>query len=164
MIIVTDSIAVVSEQAREQPADPPAVLSATGYLLMKAGVLIGRTFDEVLDSCGLTARQFLLMSVVCESKSESQLEVSRHLHLDPTIVVGVVDDLEANGLITRQRHPDDRRRSVLALTPAGIKLLRKATARTVAAEESFLAALTPAEQESFRAALARVVVPKLDQL
>jgi len=131
---------------------------------MKAGVLIGRSFDGVLDSFGLTARQFLLMSVVCESKSESQLEVSRHLHLDPTIVVGLVDELETRGLITRQRHPDDRRRSVLALTPAGTKLLRKATERTTAAERDFLAALSPGEQATFREALARVVVPKLDQL
>jgi len=104
------------------------------------------------------------LSVVCESKSESQLEVSRHLHLDPTIVVGLVDELETRGLLTRQRHPDDRRRSVLALTPAGVKLLRKATARTTAAEQAFLADLAPAEQRTFRESLARVVVPKLDQL
>ena len=148
----------------DEESDRPAVLSAAGYLLMKAGVLIGRSFDAVLDSCGLTARQFLLMSVVCESKSESQLEVSRHLHLDPTIVVGLVDELEANGLITRQRHPDDRRRFVLELTPAGHKLLRKATARTTAAEEAFLAELSRAEQVAFRDTLVRVVVPKLDQL
>jgi len=158
----------VSERAPEPPAqqtaDRPAVLSAAGYLLMKAGILIGRTFDEVLDSFGLTARQFLLMSVVCESQSESQLEVSRHLHLDPTIVVGLVDELETRGLITRTRHPDDRRRSVLELTPAGTKLLRKATARTTAAEEAFLAELSRTEQTVFREALARVVVPKLDQL
>ena len=154
----------MSAQPPNEAADGPAVLSATGYLLMKAGVLIGRSFDGVLDSFGLTARQFLLMSVVCESKSESQLEVSRHLHLDPTIVVGLVDELETRGLITRTRHPDDRRRSVLELTPAGAKLLHKATARTTAAEQAFLAELSQSEQRSFREALARVVVPKLDQL
>jgi len=154
----------VSTEPTDDEPDRPAVLSAAGYLLMKAGVLIGRSFDEVLDTFGLTARQFLLMSVVCESRSESQLEVSRHLHLDPTIVVGLVDELETRGLITRQRHPDDRRRSVLELTPAGTTLLRKATARTTAAEQEFLAGLSSADQRAFREALATVVIPKLDQL
>jgi len=163
MIVTPHRVEPVGAQS-EQGSTSPAVLTAAGYLLMKAAVLIGRSFDDVLDSCGLTARQFLLLSVVCESKSESQLEVSRHLHLDPTIVVGLVDELETRGLLTRQRHPDDRRRSVLALTPAGVKLLRKATARTTAAEQAFLADLAPAEQRTFRESLARVVVPKLDQL
>jgi DNA-binding MarR family transcriptional regulator len=131
---------------------------------MKAGVLVSRAIEDALAATGLTARQFLLLSIVAEATSQSQLEVSRRLHLDPTIVVGLVDELEQRGLVGRSKHPDDRRRHVLALTAKGSTALAGATERTRAVEDAFLGALSAADRARLRSMLARVMEPKLDLL
>ena len=45
--------------------------------------------------------------------------LAEQLGLDPSNITGVVDRLEARGLIDRQPHPEDRRVKLLVLTDAG---------------------------------------------
>src|SRR4029077_882031 len=52
-------------------------------------------------------------------------EAAGKLHCDPSNVTGIVDRLEARGLIERQHLATDRRVKHLALTPAGRRLRRK---------------------------------------
>jgi DNA-binding MarR family transcriptional regulator len=42
----------------------------------------------------------------------------------PQSMAQIVHDLEAAGLVSRRRDPDDRRRAFIDLTPAGLDLLR----------------------------------------
>ena len=70
----------------------------------------------------LTGRQFLVLTFAGGEEPLSQLELSRRLNLDPTIVVGLLDELEERGLVNRVRDPADRRRHLLELTAAGRKL------------------------------------------
>jgi DNA-binding MarR family transcriptional regulator len=48
------------------------------------------------------------------------------LAVDAPYTTVVVDDLEARGLVQRQLDPDDRRRKIVAVTPAGRRLARRA--------------------------------------
>lgn len=137
------------------------VTTSAAYFLMKAGMLIGKAIDDALEPFGLSGRQFLLLSIVVEHQSDSQLEISRRMHLDPTIVVSVIDELEQAGLVARRRHPDDRRRYQVELTPAGRKLHRSALAALASVERGFLAELTAAERERLRSDLERVMTAKL---
>ncbi len=50
------------------------------------------------------------------------------LHCDPSNVTGIVDRLEARGLIERQHLTTDRRVKNLALTPGGRRLRRRVDA------------------------------------
>ena len=142
-------------------AERPAVTTSTSYLLMKAGTLMGREIDAALASCDLTARQFLLLATVAEHQAESQQVVSRIMHLDPTLVVAVVDDLEERGLVVRTRQPDDRRRILLSLTPAGSRLLTAATKAAEESERAFVAELSAPDQATLRRLLAKVMTTKL---
>src|SRR5260370_35503301 len=60
-------------------------------------------------------------------------EAAGKLHCDPSNVTGIVDRLEARGLIERQPLTTDRRVKHLALTPAGRRLRRKVEATLSAA-------------------------------
>jgi DNA-binding MarR family transcriptional regulator len=60
-----------------------------------------------------------VLHVVAESGPVSQREISDHLGLDASDVVGVLDILEAAGLVQRRRDPDDRRRHAVVLTGDG---------------------------------------------
>jgi DNA-binding MarR family transcriptional regulator len=49
-------------------------------------------------------------------------ELSRALDVTPRNITGLVDRLEAAGLVRRARHATDRRRTVVDLTPRGRRL------------------------------------------
>lgn len=78
----------------------------------------------------LMPREYALLSALAES-SMSQQEASRALGVDRTSMVALVDRLEAAALVTRERHPTDRRAYTLVLSTAGEKR-RKQAARAVA--------------------------------
>jgi DNA-binding MarR family transcriptional regulator len=44
--------------------------------------------------------------------------LSQALGISPRTVTGLVDGLEADGWVTRSPHPDDRRATIISLTPA----------------------------------------------
>lgn len=66
---------------------------------------------------GVTAPQLLSLLVICEQGSITQAELSRHILLSASTLVGVLDRLEGKGLILRQRDTVDRRR--IHLLPTG---------------------------------------------
>jgi DNA-binding MarR family transcriptional regulator len=74
---------------------------------------------ELEASHGVTAPQLLSLLVICEHSSLTQVELSRHILLSASTLVGVLDRLEAKGLILRQRDTVDRRRIHLVPTDKG---------------------------------------------
>jgi DNA-binding MarR family transcriptional regulator len=55
----------------------------------------------------------------------SQIELSRALLMHRSNVTGLVDRLEARGLVQRQTVPDDRRSYRVTLTAAGLRLMQQ---------------------------------------
>ena len=141
----------------------PPVVGSAGYLLYKAGMIGQRGFDDAFASVGLTAREFLVLSFASEA-ALSQQDVARRLAIDPTLMVGVVDDLEGRGLLRRDKDPADRRRYLLTVTAEGFALL--ATARTTAtnAERAFLDPLDDDQRAQLEELLLVLMTPKLPWL
>src|SRR3984893_3601345 len=63
----------------------------------------------------------------------SMRELAERLKSDPSNVTGLVDRLEARGLVERRPDPNDRRIKGLALTAAGERLREQLFARLYAA-------------------------------
>lgn len=74
----------------------------------------------------LSSSQFNVLNVL-EGQREgySQTELSRHLLMHRSNVTGLVDRLQARGLVRREENPADRRSYRVVLTPTGRKLLRQ---------------------------------------
>jgi DNA-binding MarR family transcriptional regulator len=66
----------------------------------------------------------------------SMRELAARLKSDPSNVTGLIDRLEARGLVERRPAPTDRRIKALALTSAGAKLRARLFARLYAAPRS----------------------------
>jgi DNA-binding MarR family transcriptional regulator len=72
-------------------------------------------------------------------------------------MVAVLNDLERDGLVARDRDERDRRRNVIRLTPAGRRTLKRLDARVQEAQAALLEPLSAAERRALKDLLARVV-------
>ena len=83
-------------------------------------------YDAKLAEVHLTLPQAMLLRQLGDALPMN--EAAGKLHCDPSNVTGIVDRLEARGLIERQHLATDRRVKHLALTPAGRRLRRRVDA------------------------------------
>lgn len=81
---------------------------------------------EVEAAYGLTGPQLWALWSLAKNGPMALKDLAAAMHLDPSTVVGVVDRLEAKGLLVRERDTKDRRRVRLTLTAKGRALEKKA--------------------------------------
>jgi DNA-binding MarR family transcriptional regulator len=83
-------------------------------------------------------------------------ELAAMLACDNSNVTGLVDRLEARGLVGRQASPEDRRIKRIVLTPAGVRMREQLMQRVGRPPPGF-ERLSTAEQRQLRDLLRRVV-------
>jgi MarR family transcriptional regulator, organic hydroperoxide resistance regulator len=81
----------------------------------------------------LPLHKFEPMQIVSRTPDCRVYDIAEALSLTTGGVSKIVDSIEASGWVRRRPNPEDRRSSIIELTPAGKKLLSKAT-RTFEAE------------------------------
>ena len=74
----------------------------------------------------------------------------------PRSATSVVDDLEAAGLVARHPDPNDRRATLVTLTPAGAQILTTLRHNRREAMATQLTRLTPTEQKTLIRLLQRL--------
>lgn len=82
-------------------------------------------------------------------------DIAERIGVDQPRASRLTAELEQEGLIRRSRDPDDHRRQVISLTPAGRRPLEQATALRRDRVEQALRALTPAERRQLADLLTR---------
>ncbi len=90
-----------------------------------------------------------VLDTVARHQPVSQRQISDHLGLDASDVVGVLDILEEAGMVQRRRDPADRRRHAVVLTEVGETAARHFAALRAEAAARALADLSPDEQKLF---------------
>jgi DNA-binding MarR family transcriptional regulator len=86
----------------------------------------------------------------------SMRELAERLKSDPSNVTGLIDRLEARGLVERRPDSNDRRIKGLALTAAGARLRDRLFARLYSAPPA-IAELSERDQRSLREVLQRIL-------
>jgi DNA-binding MarR family transcriptional regulator len=104
--------------------------------------------ESVLTPLGLRPRHLLTLTVLRDRGGCSQQALSATLEMDGTNIVGLLNELEAEKLIERRRSPEDRRRHVVELTDAGVRILAKAEFALAAVEDHVLSALDAEQRET----------------
>jgi DNA-binding MarR family transcriptional regulator len=79
---------------------------------------------DLVQKYRLTGPQLVVLRAIAESRPASVGEIARAVHLSQATVTGILDRLEARGLVARARSPDDRRRVVASLSPRAEEKLR----------------------------------------
>src|SRR5436309_6407623 len=110
-------------------------------------------FTARVAECSLSMSQGKLIREL--GAPQSQRELARRLHYDPSNITALADSLEARGLIERRADASDRRFRLLALTPEGERL-RASLEELLAEPPQFLERLTPAEQKQLLQLLTKI--------
>ncbi|MGW7084200.1 MarR family winged helix-turn-helix transcriptional regulator [Streptomyces sp. NPDC054871] len=127
-----------------------------GYLLYRLGLRSGQLFNAALQRSGLRLRHYALLRYLATVEGAAQRELSQELGYDPSAIVGLVDDLERLGFVERRPAPDDRRRRIVALAPAGHDFLRDSDEVARGVTDELLAPLGVEEREMLHVLLSRV--------
>lgn len=101
----------------EKAADGMAAVTS----IMRAQQIVSAKVEEALRPFELTfARYEALMLLLFSKEGALPLRViGSRLQVHPTSVTNVIDRLEAQGLVRRLPHPEDRRATLAELTPQG---------------------------------------------
>lgn len=110
-------------------------------------------FTAKASECQLTLSQAKLIRELAQP--QSQRELARDLHYDPSNITALADSLEERGLLERRADASDRRFRLLALTAEGERL-RTALEERLARPPKFLSRLTPSEQKQLLDLLSKI--------
>jgi MarR family transcriptional regulator, temperature-dependent positive regulator of motility len=102
----------------------------------------------------LTSVQFAALDAIAEQPGVDQAGLAATIGFDRATIGGVIERLEAKGLVQREVSEHDRRARRLQLSPQGRRLLAACRPVVQTLQADILAPLTPAEQARF-VALAR---------
>jgi len=114
----------------------------------------------ILDAHGLSMWGYVALNRLAREPPSTQLALAAAIGHDKTRLIGVLDALERDGLITREPDPADRRAKLVRITPAGAERHAAVVAGIRAMEDELLAALDARERDALLAALPRLAPPR----
>jgi DNA-binding MarR family transcriptional regulator len=124
------------------------LLEHAGYFLARARFMALRTFHEHIGKpFELGPVEFALMVLLHNNAEVTQRRLTDALGIAQPNMAGLIQRLEARGLLERARADKDKRMQFITLTPSGSKLIRQAIAAGKGMDQkSWLGRLSPAEQ------------------
>jgi DNA-binding MarR family transcriptional regulator len=129
-----------------------AIISPMGERYLKSIRLLAecmqgfeRLSGEHVRQCGLTHAQFDIIATLGNTPGMTYKELGERTLITKGTLTGVIERMEAKGLIARERNAGDKRSFVVRLTPAGECLFEDVFPRVVARGRQAFAHYTEAD-------------------
>jgi DNA-binding MarR family transcriptional regulator len=128
-----------------------------GHFIRRLQQIAVAVFLEETEPHGITPVQYAVLQAVRNSPKVDQRTLAGTIGFDTSTIAGVIDRLEARGLLLRNASPDDKRVRLLTLTQKGEELLDAVIPGMLQAQVRMLAPLTEKQRAEFVKAL-RILV------
>ena len=132
----------------------PQTTGTMGLLSQLNRVVYRRATEDFL---GIKLKQLIALEILAKNEGCLQQELGATLMVDSNNCVLLLNELDEHGFVERQRDPQDRRRHIVVITPAGVEALAKAEAKLEELEGEVLSNLDPNEREQLRGLLMRAM-------
>ncbi len=126
-----------------------------GYLLRLASQRHSALFQNLMVD-GITPTQFSALIRLNENGECSQNQLGRLSGMDVATIKGVADRLREKGLTTTRSDPNDKRRSLISLSPQGVQLIEDIKTRGAAISAQTLDPLSPQERDMLLQSLRKI--------
>jgi DNA-binding MarR family transcriptional regulator len=138
-------------------SSPPGIATQWPTLLMiKLGRITMHRFTEALEPFGIRPRHVAALIELRDRGQLTQQSLCVQLHLDPTNLVAILNELEEKGYATRRRDPKDRRRHLVEISKRGIAVIEKVSEVMDGVEADLLEGFGPAEREQLEVLLTSI--------
>jgi DNA-binding MarR family transcriptional regulator len=146
-----------STQVLKAAVRPPhELVDSTTFLLKRLGGAIKEEMVEAFRAAGESPSHYSVLALLDESACGTQANIADVFGYDRSWLVGLLDELEEQGLIERRRDPADRRRHLVSLKPAGREKLAQLRTISRSVEDEFLAPLDADQRTQLHELLLRL--------
>ena len=129
--------------------------------LMRSAHRLRRASIKALTPLGLTPTQERMLRLISRADAPWRMgELANRMGIVPRSATGLVDGLEAAGLVTRAVDPNNRRSVLVDLTEHGRQVQRDMAQARAEAGEALFAALDPQQRELLAELLDKVAPPE----
>jgi MarR family transcriptional regulator for hemolysin len=127
-----------------------------GLALAQSARTVSRAFDDALASAGGSLPIWLVLLNIKTRQLASQRELAEAVGIREATLTHHLNAMEADGLITRQRHPANRRIHVVALTAAGEDAFLRIRDAAIAFDQQLRTGFADAELDALEGLLSRL--------
>lgn len=106
-------------------------------------------FVQEVGDLALTPVQYSSLHTICNQPGIDQKTLATTIGYDTSTIAGVIDRLEARGLVQRTVSPADRRARLVTPTDEGVQLLEAVIPRMLRAQVRLLEPLAKPERKEF---------------
>jgi DNA-binding MarR family transcriptional regulator len=136
---------------------PARLRAMPSWLINQAGLHATRLVAAELATEGARRQHYAPLATLAEVGPASQAELSRRTAIDGSDMVATLNELADEGYVERSPDPDDRRRNVVTITPAGRRYLDRLDRILGRAQDQLLAPLSAADRTRLVSLLTQVL-------
>jgi len=138
------------------PMDVPRA-AVDGLLLYQAQTSLAKLVERSLLESELSLPQMLLLGALYwDGRALVPRRMRNTLVVEAQSLTGLIDRLEEGGWAKRLKHPKDRRKIRVQITPKGRSKYEEAAAHSDKTAETYFKALTAGERNQLRTALMKL--------
>ncbi|WP_035829953.1 MarR family winged helix-turn-helix transcriptional regulator [Kaistia adipata] len=136
---------------------------SAGYMTNWAARLFARAIDRRLKPLGISSGQLPVFFALGGGAALSQKALAELAAIEQPTMAATLSRMERDGLIEKSPDPDDRRSSLISLTPVALEKAQEVREVIASVNAAALSALSPGEQEAYLGSLAKITAA-LDSL
>ena len=130
---------------------------APGYFIRRAHQVSVALFATGMADFDLTSVQFAMLNALMDEPGEDQITLASKVAFDAATSGAVIGRLESKGLLRRDADPQDKRRKLLSLTPAGEQMVVAMKTAVAQVQTKIMAPLAEGEAQELNRLLTKLI-------